>query len=50
MTRGIMHTPSHTNVFFLVLVFVFNFNLFEFPATILKKGLFWENLQISLVV
>ena len=28
------------NVFFLVLVYVFNFNLFEFSAAILEKGVF----------
>ena len=50
MTGGIRHTPSHTNaclklcrvtkvkVLFLVLVYVFNFNLFEFWAAILEKG------------
>ena len=27
-------------MFFLVLVFVFNFDLFKFSATILEKGLF----------
>ena len=72
MTRGIRHTPSHTdvckffifqptfsqlklhlicatlqgtqvNVLFLVLVHVFNFNLLEFSAAILEKGLFDNN-------
>ena len=33
-----MHTPK--KVFFLVLVYVFNFDLFEFSAAILEKGLF----------
>ena len=69
MTGGIMHTPSHANVFkffnfktyvfsaditsemptlcrvtkvrvfFLVLVYVFNFDLYEFSAAILEMGL-----------
>ena len=64
MTGGIMHTPSHTNVFstyifsaditpemlklcsfskikvlFIVLVYVFNFDLFEISAAILEKDL-----------
>ena len=32
-------------VFFLVLVYVFNFNLFEFPAAILEKGLLHHNTK-----
>ena len=52
MTGGITYTPSPTNVckFFVfqltfsqlilkVLVYVFYFNLFEFSAAILEKGL-----------
>ena len=31
---------TKVKVFFLVLVYVFNFDLFEFPAAILEKGLF----------
>ena len=31
---------TKVKVFFLVLVYVFNFDLFEFSATILEKGLF----------
>ena len=31
---------TKVKVFFLVLVYVFNFNLFEFSAAILEKGLF----------
>ena len=31
---------TKVNVFFLVLVYVFNFDLFEFSAAILEKGLF----------
>ena len=30
---------TKVKVFFLVLVYVFNFNLFEFSAAILEKGL-----------
>ena len=30
---------TKVKVFFLVLVYVFNFNLFEVPAAILEKGL-----------
>ena len=30
---------TEAKVFFLVLVYVFNFDLFEFPAAILQKGL-----------
>ena len=30
---------TKVNVFFLVLVYVFNFSLFEFSAAILEKGL-----------
>ena len=30
---------TKVNVLFLVLVYVFNFNLFEFSAAILEKGL-----------
>ena len=31
---------TKVKVFFLVLVYVFNFDLFEFSAAILEKGLF----------
>ena len=31
---------TKVKVFFLVLVYVFNFDLFEFPAAILEKGLY----------
>ena len=33
---------TKVKVLFLVLVYVFNFNLFEFPAAILEKGLLSE--------
>ena len=33
-------TVTKVKVFFLVLVYVFNFDLFEFLAAILEKGLF----------
>ena len=32
---------TKVKVFFLVLVYVFNFDLFEFSAAILEKGLFF---------
>ena len=32
---------TKVKVFFLVLLFVFNFDLFEFSAAILEKGQFW---------
>ena len=32
---------TKVNVLFLVLVYVFDFNLFEFSAAILEKGLYW---------
>ena len=34
---------TKAKVFFLVLVYVFNFDLFEFPAAILEKGLYHKN-------
>ena len=34
---------TKVKVLFLVLVYVFNFNLFEFSAAILEKGLFLEH-------
>ena len=36
---------TKVNVFFLVLVYVFNFKLFEFSATILEKGLFYSDSE-----
>ena len=40
MTGGMHYIPSHTNVLlFLMLVFVFNFDLFKFSEAILEKGL-----------
>ena len=41
---------TKVKVLFLVLVYVFNFNLFEFPAAILEKGLFKVTLKISGIV
>ena len=38
---------TKVKVFFLVLVHVFNFNLFEFLAAILEKGLYHDNLGCS---
>ena len=35
---------TKVKVLFPVLVYVFNFNLFEFSAAILEKGLFHPNL------
>ena len=35
---------------FLVLVYVFNFNLFEFLAAILEKGLLLEHENLSVVL
>ena len=35
---------TKVNVLFLVLVYVFNLNLFEFEAAILEKGLLQYNL------
>ena len=41
---------TKVNVLFLVLVYVFNFNLFEFSAAILEKGLLvWELGQVFTV-
>ena len=36
---------TKAKVFFLVLVYVFNFDLFEFSAAILEKGLFSNLLK-----
>ena len=33
---------TKVKVLYLVLVYVFNFNLFEFSAAILEKGLLWN--------
>ena len=40
---------TKVKVLFLVLVYVFNFNLFEFSAAILEKGLFHEGLTQHVV-
>ena len=37
---------TKVKVFFLVLVYIFNCNLFEFSAAILEKGLFGINLHL----
>ena len=37
-----LHRVTKVKVFFLVLVYVFNFDLFEFSAAILEKGLLWD--------
>ena len=37
-------------VLFLILVFVFNFDLFKFSAVILEKGLFTENSSSEVVM
>ena len=39
---------TKVKVFFLVLVYVFNFDLFEFLAAILEKGLLRSSLIFSL--
>ena len=39
---------TKVKVLFLVLVFVFNFDLFKFSAAILEKGLFMHSVIISL--
>ena len=36
---------TKVKVLFLVLVYVFNFNLFEFLAAILEKGLFSQKID-----
>ena len=36
---------TKVKVFFLVLVYVFNFDLFEFSAAILEKGLFCVSID-----
>ena len=38
---------TKAKVSFLVLVYVFNFDLFEFSAAILEKGLFYIYLLLS---
>ena len=38
---------TKVKVFFLVLVYVFNFDLFEFLAAILEKGLLYPHFQCS---
>ena len=40
---------TKVKVLFLVLVYVFNFNLFEFPAAILEKGLLFHPLRKELL-
>ena len=40
MTGGIMHTPSHTNVWYSLLILAYS-NVYEFSAAILEKGLFF---------
>ena len=47
MTGGMHYTDllcrvTNVKVFFLVLVHVFNFDLFEFLAAILEKGLLYQ--------
>ena len=39
---------TKVNVLFLVLEYVFNFNLFEFSAAILEKGLFVLSISQSI--
>ena len=39
---------TKVKVFSVVLVYVFNFNLFEFSAAILEKGLFYTMIKQSL--
>ena len=39
---------TKVKVLFLVLVFVFNFDLFKFSAAILEKGLLDYELEISI--
>ena len=36
---------TKVKVLFLMLIYIFNFNLFEFSAAILKKGLFSAYVQ-----
>ena len=38
---------TKVKVFFLVLVYVFNYDLFEVSATILEKGLFCAGKKIA---
>ena len=38
--QSVFYTDRKVKVFFLVQVYVFNFDLFEFSAAILEKGLF----------
>ena len=40
---------TKVKVFFLVLVFVFNFDLFKFLAAILEKGLFLDPIELKFV-
>ena len=40
---------TKVKVLFLVLVDVFNFELFEFSAAILEKGQFFTNVQVTSV-
>ena len=47
---------TKVKVLFLLLVYIFNFNLFEFPAAILEKGLlilgmaFWCTFLITFLI
>ena len=41
---------TKVKVFFLVLVYVFNFNLFEFSAAILEKGLLPDQARIPIML
>ena len=41
---------TKVKVFFLVLVYVFNFDLFEFSATILEKGLLDDGIYAKLCI
>ena len=40
---------TKVKVFFLVLVFVFNFDLFKFLSAILEKGLFLDPIELKFV-
>ena len=40
---------TKAKLLFLVLIYVFNFNLFEFSAAILEKGLFLEQLFLAMI-
>ena len=37
---------TKVKVLFLVLVYAFNFDLFEFSAAILEKGLLWSEFKV----